>query len=305
MAPPEPLRTTKQAKRAPPPGIARADSDDELGVDDHPWEWIYADKQKTAQATDDGTTRKRKRITQGESEIVGARMGSFMCSLGDTVLLKAEGSGEAWVGIICDFLEEDDGEKAANFMWFSSEKEIRNKEKKRMDNVWVSQLHLVGHRGQRADVYLQNELYLTPSWDVNPLASINGKAKVMSLESFQKAYSQGKIPRSSKDHGKVFVCRRGCNTRTTTYTDEFLWEKLYHGMEDIPKLTDLVKSSTKATRRKLKPSREESPDALYDVAGEGDAEWGATRKLSTPKKARSYQGTPKKSKPVTPSSHRR
>ncbi|KAJ4424765.1 Origin recognition complex, subunit 1 [Gnomoniopsis sp. IMI 355080] len=286
MSPFESPRTTKRPKRAARSGIARADSDDELGVDDHPWEWVYADEQKTLQGKQDGAARKRKRITEGESEIVAARMGSFTCSVGDTVLLKAEGTGEAWVGIICEFLEEEDGEKAANFMWFSSEKEIRNKQKKRTDSHW-------------------NELYLTPSWDINPLASVNGKAKVMSLEAFHKAYPQGKIPRNSKDYGKVFVCRRGCNTRTTTYTDEFSWEEVYQGVEDVQKLIELVKSGTKATRRKLKPSREESPDALYDDAGEGDAEWGSARKPSTPKKPRSYQGTPRKSKPVTPSSHRK
>lgn len=127
----------------------------------------------------------------------------------------------------------------------------------------------------------------------------------MSLEAFQKAYPQGKIPRNSKDYGKVFVCRRGCNTRTTTYTDEFSWEEIYQGVEDIQKLIELVKSGTKATRRKLKPSREETFDALYDAPGEDDAEWGSARKLSTPKKPRSHQGTPRKSKPVTPSSHRK
>ena len=98
-------------------GVSREDSDDELGLEDHPWEWIYA--------RDGGHDADR---------IVGARMGTFQCMLGECVLLKAEGSKEAWVGLICDFVEdmEDDG-KAANFMWFSSEKEIRNKQKKRTD----------------------------------------------------------------------------------------------------------------------------------------------------------------------------
>lgn len=137
------------------------------------------------------------------------------------------------------------------------------------------------------------------------MASINGKATVMSLELFQKAYPQGKIPRNSKDHGKIFVCRRGCNTRTTTYTDEFPWEEFYHGAKDIQKLIDFVKSGTKATRRKVKPSREESPDALYDAVYEEDADWDTARRISTPKKSRSCQGTPKKSKPATPSSHRK
>jgi origin recognition complex subunit 1 len=66
-------------------------------------------------------------------------MGSFECRLGDTVLLKADGSGEAWVGIICDFQADEDGDKAANFMWFSSAQEIRNP-KKRTDFLEVGGL---------------------------------------------------------------------------------------------------------------------------------------------------------------------
>lgn len=155
---------------------------------------------------------------------------------------------------------------------------------------------------------LQNELYISPSWDVNPLESINGKAKVMSVEDFQKAYPQGKVPRSSTDHGKIFVCRRGCNTRTATYTEEFVWEDVYRGAVDLQKLIERVKSETKATRRKSM-WRRGSPDALYDVAGDGgDGSWGQTgspRKPSTPRKPRTDQGTPKKPKPTTPSSHRK
>lgn len=126
-------------KRAAPAGIAREDSDDELGIDDHPWEWIYAEKPTETKPKDGGSSRKRKRAVDGEQpQIVGARMGSFQCKLGDTVFLKAESSNEAWIAIICDFLDDGDGDKAAHFMWFSSEKEIRNKHKKRTDHLWVS-----------------------------------------------------------------------------------------------------------------------------------------------------------------------
>lgn len=130
----------------------------------------------------------------------------------------------------------------------------------------------------------------------------------MSLEVFQQVCPQGKVPRSSKDHGKVFVCRRGCNTRTATYTEEFVWEEVYRSSDDIHNLIDLVKSGTKASRR-VKSSRRESPHVLNDATGQdGDEDWEGEktpRKLATPKKPRSYQGTPKKSKPVTPSSHRK
>ncbi|KAI3400497.1 hypothetical protein diail_3118 [Diaporthe ilicicola] len=279
-------RPSRRSKKAVLPGIAREDSDDELGIDDHPWQWIYADGREESPAG--GSSRKRKRaLADEEPKIVGARMGSFACRVGDIVLLKAETSGEAWIAIIREFLEDDEGKMAANFLWFSSEKEIRNKHKKRTDFLW-------------------NELYLTPNSDLNPLAAINGRAKVVSLEAFQNLYPSGKVPRTSKDHGKIFVCRRGCNTRTATYTDEFVWEDVYQGVDDINKLKGLVQGGTKPTRKR-KAARQETPDALYDGIEEGAEESGGQKR--TPRKQTSHPGTPKKprsaGKPVTPSSHRK
>ena len=102
-------------------GVRREDSDDELGYEDLTWEWIYS-----------------RNNDQDSQHIQGAQFGSFRCFLGDCVLLKAESAKEAWVAIICEFGEnETDGEKEANFMWFSTEKEIRNKDKKRTDFLKV------------------------------------------------------------------------------------------------------------------------------------------------------------------------
>jgi len=110
-------------------GVTREDSDDELGLEDHPWQWIYSNDQ---------------RDKHGEPGIIGARMGNFQCMIGDCVLLKAEGTGGAWIGLICDFQDDDEeDEKAANFMWFSTEREIRNKQKKRTDALPV-------HRSDRS-----------------------------------------------------------------------------------------------------------------------------------------------------------
>lgn len=213
-------RTKKAEQQIYNGGVLREDSDDELGLEDHPWEWIYSTK------------------SRGPSAIVGARMGNFECRLGDCVLLKAEGNKEAWIGLICDFQEEEDEddehgemEMCANFMWFSTEKEIRNKAKKRTDA-------------------LSNEVYITPSWDVNPLSSINGRALVMSEEAFRAKYPSGKVPRTAKEFGKVFICRRGCNTRTTTYTDAFVWEEIYRSAADILSLVERVRKQTKATRKR-------------------------------------------------------
>lgn len=136
-------------------GVARDDSDDELGFDDLPWEWIYDQTDQKIKNTSrtlseaPGTTplnthpksRKRKAshgtLHQSGPQITGARMGSFECKIGDCVLLKAEGNNEAWVGLICEFMDDEDEGKVANFMWFSTEKEIRNKQKKRKDFMQV------------------------------------------------------------------------------------------------------------------------------------------------------------------------
>lgn len=123
--------------------VLREDSDDELGLEDHPWQWVYEDQNVQSHKNDLSVTpRKRKASSSAtEGRIVGARMGSFQCRIGDTVLLKAEGN-QAWVGIICDLFDGDDEEegeeKMAKFMWFSSEEEIRNKSKKRDDCLEVN-----------------------------------------------------------------------------------------------------------------------------------------------------------------------
>ena len=111
-------------------GVAREDSDDELGLEDHPWEWIYSTKP---------AKRKASSSSKDGRDIVGARMGGFQCMVGDSVLLKAEGTREAWIGLICAFVEADEegGEKAADFMWFSTEREVWNKQKKRTDALPV------------------------------------------------------------------------------------------------------------------------------------------------------------------------
>ena len=110
--------------------ITREDSDDELGSEDLSWEWIYESKDP------------RK-----NDHIVGAKFGKFECMLGDCVLLKAEGHKRAWVAIVCEFFpsEAPDDEKKANFMWFSSEKEIRNRDRKRSDAFKVFSSALQSH----------------------------------------------------------------------------------------------------------------------------------------------------------------
>jgi origin recognition complex subunit 1 len=81
----------------------------------------------------------------------------------------------------------------------------------------------------------------------------------MSLDAFLSKYPSGKVPRQDPDHGKIFVCRRACSTRTATYTDEFIWEELYGGAGDIYNLIDFVKTKTKATRKKTSKRTQATP----------------------------------------------
>jgi origin recognition complex subunit 1 len=139
---PAPRKSASKIKQArkwlagetPGGALIREDSDDELGYDDLPWEWVYENDGEENVSTTPGS-RKRKRH-EGKS-IVSAKMGKFQCKLGDTVLLKAA-DNEAWVGIICEFKNDEEVGMSAYFMWFSSPVEIRNKEKKRADSLPVS-----------------------------------------------------------------------------------------------------------------------------------------------------------------------
>ncbi|EMR69181.1 putative origin recognition complex subunit 1 protein [Eutypa lata UCREL1] len=248
-------------------GVARDDSDDELGADDHPWEWVYASSgpsQSPSTAAgpglESGRKRKREDVPQ---EIVGARMGKLECRVGDCVLLKAEGSNEPWVAIIEEFIESDeDGDKAAKFLWFSTEKELRNRERKRTDYLW-------------------NELYITAASDINPVASINDHAIVLSANKFARDYPTGKAPRNAQ----------GCN-------------KTFGREGDIADLVEFVKKGTQSTRRR--PKRDDNPnmDSAY-IAGrrdpdeDGNFSDDAIRKVTvTPKKKQ------KTTRVVTPSSRR-
>lgn len=209
-----------------PSSISQQTSDENPSCDGSAWTWVYDNTRGTSNEI--SSHKKSRQIPR--RRIIGAIMGQLEYWLGDTVLLNTENSNDIWVAIIHEFVNNRDNEMAANFMWFSSEKEIRNKAKKRYDFKW-------------------NELYITTSWDVNPLSSINGKAIITSMQGFLHKYPSGKIPRSSKDYGKMFICRRGANTRTATYTEEFVWEDIYRGPQDIPQLVDRIVSETKATRQ--------------------------------------------------------
>lgn len=103
------------------PTSLQTTKDDELSDE---WEWIYR-----SVPSHSGRSR-----CESAHHIVGARNGEFECQVGDCVLLKTDGANQVWAAIITDFVESDeDGDMAADFLWFSPENEIRNGHRKRSD----------------------------------------------------------------------------------------------------------------------------------------------------------------------------
>lgn len=227
--------------------LVRDDSDDELGDEDHPWDWIYDEEPENNEEADgnEGPAQKSRRRRSSrpakkKRTIVGARMGTFECKVGQIVLLKSPEPGKDWVGIITEFVEEDDEEqegevlKSVNIMWFASPDEFLSTRNKR-----------------RADA-LPNEQYLTADFNRNPLSSINGKGTVMSKDAFYAKYPNGNPPKNKADlaeYNKCIVCRRGVSQVQGRYTDEFLWEDVYRE-DNIYELISRVKDGLKAARKR-------------------------------------------------------
>ncbi|KAE8152801.1 putative origin recognition complex subunit Orc1 [Aspergillus avenaceus] len=277
-------------------GLVREDSDDELGDEDLPWEWIYDGnqdeiKEDTVRDGPEDTPRSiRKRSTRPPAKrrqkIIGARMGSFECKLGQVVLLKSPEPGKDWVGIITEFVEEEDDEdeviKSANIMWFASPDEFMSTRNKR-----------------RTDA-LPNEQYLTADFNVNPITSINGKATVMSKDVFFARYPDGAPPKTKDElveYNKCIVCRRGVNQLQGRYTDEFVWEEVYQ--ED--KLFDLITMIKDGLKKAKK--RKQIDDDYVDA--KEDEEFTPTTPRKRQKVASNATPTSRRQKSLTTPSHKR
>ncbi|PGH00103.1 origin recognition complex subunit 1 [Blastomyces parvus] len=292
-------------------GIYRDDSDDELGYEDHPWEWIYeTDPSSTedSRLNDSGdeldcvTPTKRKasqhsrRKAPAKKKITGAKMGSFVCKLGETVLLKSPEPGKDWAGIICEFLEEEDDDnededgsgepiKSANIMWFASPDEfLATKNKKREDA-------------------LPNEQYITMDFNVNPLTSMNGKATVLSKAAFEERYPNGTPPKGKAElaeYNKCIICRRGVNQLQGKYTEEFTWEEVFDGTEQGTfELINFIKTGLKRSRK-----RKVVDDEYADVKEPGSAPTTPRKRHKTS----SVAGTPqsrRRQKVLTTPTHKR
>ncbi|KAI1911720.1 Origin recognition complex, subunit 1 [Ophidiomyces ophidiicola] len=233
-------------------GVHHEDSDDELGCEDLPWEWIY-NSCPTAELPVEGLrARKTSRVTspyQTPRKIIGARMGSFECRLGQAVLLKSPEPGKDWAGIICEFVEEKDEDsdeqatpiKSANIMWFASPDEFLSTRKKK-----------------RSDA-LPNEQYLTMDFNINPLTAINGRARILSADAFFAKYPEGKPPKGRAalaEYNKCILCRRGVNQLQGNYTEQFIWEDIYDETEEG--MFDLIETIRSGLRRSKKRKADQS-----------------------------------------------
>jgi origin recognition complex subunit 1 len=278
-------------------GFAREDSDDELGYEDLPWEWVYSNHstkaQENEQEVEKTPSRKRKASdTARKTVIFGAKMGNFVVKIGDAVLLKSPEQGKDWAGIICAFSETDDDdeeEMCAHIQWFCSPDELSGGKNFK----------------PRPDV-LPNESYITADFNMNPLTAINGKATVMSKDAFNKKYPGGKQPKgraAAASYGKSIICRRGVKQRTLNYTEEFLWEEKFKGPEDLLALIDWIKEQTKGKRKKDEVAEDTAYTHTNDAQDDGI--------LTTPRKKRkttSTAATPRsssKSSKFTTPTHKR
>jgi len=121
----------------------------------------------------------------------------------------------------------------------------------------------------------------------------------MSEQAFNKKYPTGKIPKRSGDYGKAFICRRGCNTRTATYTDEFAWEDVQHGdEEEVADLIGRMELDTRSTRKRKYQKRTKKGDDDFTGGRVIDEDM----EMQTPRKKQKFSSvtsTPRK--PRTPS----
>ncbi|KAJ9633723.1 uncharacterized protein PV06_07483 [Exophiala oligosperma] len=241
----------RQKKYATKGGLHREDSDDELGYEDHPWDWVYKDEGATYLSDEEKTPSKKRKLDAlsgpaKKRQIVGAQMGSFSVKVGDPILLKSPEQGKDWVGLICAFSEtNEDGEyeMSVYIQWFCTPEELA-----------------FGKRSKIRPDVLPNESYITTDFNMNPLTAINGKATVLSKDAFFQKYPGGQPPKSksaANKYSKTILCRRGVKQRTLQFTEDFVWDEIYKSPENLLDLIDWIKEQTKVNKRRAAAKQED------------------------------------------------
>lgn len=219
-------------------------------------------------------------------------MSSFVVRLGDAVLLKSPEQGKDWVGLVCSFSEIDedgDDEMSVYIQWFCTPEELA-----------------FGKRSKIRPDVLPNESYITTDFNMNPLTAINGKATVLSKDAFVKKYPDGKPPKSqsaANRYAKTILCRRGVKQRTLQFTEDFVWDEIYKGPEDLLDLIDWIKDQTRNKRRQALDKEE---DREYDHKKEtvGDEPTTPQKRRKTTSAVSTPRSSVKGSKYTTPT-HKR
>ncbi|KAI9644476.1 Origin recognition complex, subunit 1 [Ciborinia camelliae] len=301
------LKRAENARKRLAGGLTVREESDEEGEpdEDDEWEWIYEDEnseeavstsQTNGRGGESAAIKRTRRLSRdtGARRIIGAKAGKTVCKIADCVLINNDTSNSNWVGVISGF-EEDEGydENAESYLdimkakiwWFSSPKDIHSKMRKRSD-------------------FLENELYISSDPDTISLATINGVATILSEEAFKAKFPTGKIPRNRKENGKTFICRRGLHSKSVTYTDEFIWEDVYHNTEEsVEQLIEKIDNSIPNNKRKkplLSRKNHEEDDDASAASEQNDSEVDEEI-LATPRKKQKTTKAVTPRKPRTPS----
>ncbi|KIY01288.1 uncharacterized protein Z520_02840 [Fonsecaea multimorphosa CBS 102226] len=269
----------KQKRYSTTGGLRREDSDDELGDEDHPWQWIYEDDGHSAPPDDESTPSKKRKanvLNSKKTPIEGARMGTFMVRIGDPVLLKSPEQGKDWVGLACSFSdtnEDGEDEMCVCIQWFCTPEEL-----------------MFGKRSKIPNDVLPNESYITADFNMNPLTAINGKATVLSKEAFFQKFPGGEPPQSkgaADRYAKTILCRRGVKQRTLRFTEDFVWEQIYRGPEDLLDLIDWIKEQTKGRKKQTLKTEDvdyvQQKETIDDEPRTPHKKRKTTATISTPK----------------------
>ena len=156
--------------------------------------------------------------------------------------------------------------------------------------------------------FVQNERYASLHFNYCPIASINGKALVLSKEAYDARFPTGKIPKKSRDNEKTFICRRGVEARSSRYTEEFVWDEIFQGGEEgVKQLAELIESEIPSKAAKKGPKKPTKVEVDFKDEGEvqtDDELLGmddSESELRTPRKRRKTTGTSTPRKRRTPS----
>ena len=124
----------------------------------------------------------------------------------------------------------------------------------------------------------------------------------MSEAVFKSKYPKGVIPRKSDDFGKVHICRRGLNLKTSLYTEPFTWEHLEHSTgEEVHQLIDFLEKDTKGNQKRKFGNVKKREDNFTGGFVEEEEDSDVDMRNTTPRKKRKMGSVPTPRKPRTPS----